>query len=180
MPNFQFERLNTIHPFGFITVRVPARWACGHDRIGMWGCWEEGVDNGTLWIDFDTLPLDPNLSPANALVEAAWKTGRFDLLSKDGDEPNMHIARIVHDDEEDGEMLRFHKWHLFRIYPGTFLMVHFSLVLLLEKVEEPAFEALEEIMEREIAAAEIEFDAQAIRRYGNASENGGLSARKPG
>ncbi len=180
MSEFQFERLKTIRPYGFVTVRVPARWACGHDdRNGMWGCWEDGVESGTLWVDFDTVPLDPNLKPKDALVQAAWKTGQFDLLSKDKGGPNERIMRIVHDGEEDGEMLRFHKWHLFRFYPGTFLMIHFSLVILLQQVEEPAFVALGEIMEREIVAAEIGFDAEAIRRYGNPRENGGVSGRIP-
>ncbi|MDA0703511.1 MAG: hypothetical protein O3A96_09810 [Proteobacteria bacterium] len=173
-------KLQTIHPFDFITLQVLERWNCGRDETGMWSCWRDGEDEaGTLWIDFSAIPLAEGTSERKALMIAALQTGNFGLLAGHGKDGSERIWRYTDESEEEGEAITLFRWHLYTIFPLALVIVHYSLVFSTSEVEDRLTKQIYGQMDDQISRTAIRFDSDAIQRHGYVRDNGNYTGRLP-
>lgn len=157
---YDFHELRAISAYGFIDLLIPRRWKDGRDPDnGMWGCYRDGEDSGTLWIDFNVWRVRPgNESDLAALRRAAVQTSgapdgaRVELLKRpDGGS----IVRSSYVGEERGVLLRFHRWDIYKAIPRGALLVHFSLVIPPAMQDTPDEDLLVRIIGREAEFCEF-------------------------
>lgn len=144
---YDFETLKDITIYGFVSLRVPARWPEARAENGRGGFWEEGVESGTFWIDWDVYALKgrrPRHGDSSAIRVA--------------DAGDKAVSYRRTEAVEKGEALVIHNWLVTCGRPGLALMVHFNLVLLADLAERNDFRPLPKLIDREIRAARIDFD----------------------
>jgi tetratricopeptide (TPR) repeat protein len=144
---YDFEILKDITIYGFVSLRVPARWPEARADGGRGGFWEEGVESGTLWIDWDVYTMKgqrPRQGDPSVIRVA------------DAGDRSVSYRRT--EAVEKGETLVIHNWLVSCGRPGLALMVHFNLVLLADLAERNDFRPLPKLIDREIRAARIDLD----------------------
>ena len=162
-----------------ITLPVPERWGRFRQPEGHWGCWEEGAETGTLWVDYDLFgpfqdgPEDwdplrkegifdrlvgPNIGGDGTFHH--W--GSVDLPSG-GTAVNQVITRPGSGDDA-GMDLRFSHWHLFRPRFPYLVSVHLTMVMPTFVKEDPEIARFMEAMDAAIPAARIDW-TELIARY---------------
>ncbi len=145
------SRLRAIHPFGFLTLRVPARWRDERDaESGEWFCGEDETDTGTLWIDYDVFQGNFDARGPERLVQklgdaVAWRS------------PGEGWRRVGFQTftEEAAVTLRFRRWFVIDWTAERAVMVTLTLVLQAAWDGDREFEALVAAMEREAATLAI-------------------------
>jgi len=155
--NYGFATLKDVTIYDFLSLRVPARWLEARAENGRGGFWEETVESGTLWIDWNIYVYG---SAAPAMEEALAKQAQT-LPGGTASAATGLGGRIVrrrHEAVEAGEPLVFHSWHVIRRHGPAILLLHFNLVLLADLAERHDFKALVDTIDREVRAARIDLD----------------------
>ena len=145
-PRFDFETLKDVTIYGFVSMRVPARWPEARAENGRGGFWEEDVESGTLWIDWDLYSFKGE-EPRDSAPPAI----------RIQDEGEKAIKYRRYESFERGEPLVIHHWWVNCGTPGRILMIHFNLVLLADLAQRDDFQPLPGLIAREIRAARIDF-----------------------
>lgn len=142
-----------------IAINVPESWECRLDESGMWGCWNDDVDDGTLWVEWHPYRLPPDASYADVLAAAAVMAGSTagSYIQRDRAlelevtfEEDRHIVETMFLGTEDGDLLQYYRWDLIKPLPGWVVVVFISLVFEIETSNTPASRALVDIMGDEV------------------------------
>ena len=165
--DLRFDELREVTFSDAIRLRVPARWSSAQSQSGMWCCYEEAMESGTFWVDYEVFDIaDPSTGDADGRARRAIDLFAQEVLDefvvKEGHhrEERVDLAdgvllRLEEDGEEAGERLRVHRWTYFKPAEGRVLTVFFALVLRQDQAEDPRFADLVEILDREVRAAEL-------------------------
>jgi hypothetical protein len=147
-----------------VTLRIPKRWNGRRREKGIWGFFEEGQETSTLWVQSEIYRF-PDQEPGEiellAPLIAERLTEEFanvDLAYRNVemfDLPAGKVIRAYFDEREDGQLLRFYRWQHVQAHSAAITMVFFSLVLPRDLVEEPRFQGLVKVMDREIRTAQV-------------------------
>jgi hypothetical protein len=158
---FDFHELRAISAYGFIDLLAPKRWNDGRDaENGMWGCYCDGEDSGTLWIDYNAWTVKPgHEADVGDLRRAAAETSS----APEGCKPEGRrtrsdggsILQASYMAEEDGEKLRFHRWDIFKPLDLGAIIVHLSLVIPPPMQDTPDETLLVRIIDLEAELCEI-------------------------
>jgi hypothetical protein len=164
---FNFDKLQTIHCFDAVTVRVPERWQCGPDYEldEFWSCYEENEDTGTLWITvqwfqgpevLDEAPNSASRRLAEDAMQSLNKINEAILTSEMKDIPGGHLVYRVYDADEGGDLTRHYRYHFYRFEKEKMAFADFNFVVTRSLIDVPGFRDLIQLMDREIRAAKIE------------------------
>ncbi len=165
--DLRFDELREVAFADTVRLRVPARWTTARSQSGMWCCYEEEMESGTFWIDFEVFNIaDPAAPDADGRTRRAVDLFAQEVLDefvvKEGHHreervelPDGVLLRLEEEGEEAGERLRVHRWTYFKPAGGRVLTVFFALVLRLDQVADPRFADLVEILDREVRAADL-------------------------
>ena len=154
--------------FDFITMVVPRRWQwLRDDDSEMWGLWEEGIESGTLWVDFDVYSVEGEDNAAFKLVRGSAER----IAESAADRPNAigdpfvqeigdgYAVMNIYTSHEKGHDLIHYSCHTLVPHRQHALLVHFTLVLLAELADRPDFVWLRERMALACLDARIDVDA---------------------
>lgn len=172
-------KLKTIQPFDFISLNVLERWHCERRSDGMWGCWREGEESGTLWIDFSAIPLEKGTSRKKALTIAAMRTGNLELLAGHESGDDAHVWRYAEEAEENGEEITLYRWHLYMLYRQALVIVHYSLVFPTSMVGDKLIRMILGQMDEQISRTKVRLDIEAMQRHGHMHEDYTITGRMP-
>lgn len=165
---YDFHILKTYECADAVTLRVPARWNCGpHETAeGMWGCYENDEETGTLWINVDYFmrkePTEPmgdfdlmaSARDIKESMERDWPDMVESRLQREGDA--VLWFRVVDSIDDDEEPIRRYVYHYFLEHRGNVCFIVFSLVLPNSILDDPEIQRLVEIVDREVRAARLE------------------------
>jgi len=164
---YDLHILKTFECADAVTLRVPARWTCGpHETAeGMWECYEEDEETGTLWINVDYFSPgeetpEPGIDELLQMIEGVRR-------SFERDYPDVIESSVIpakggglfyrcHDNEEDGEPLRNFHYQFFIVHGAMHCSIGFNLVLPHSVLDDPEIRRLIEIVDREVRAARLE------------------------
>jgi len=164
---YDLHILKTYECADAVTLRVPARWNCGpHDTAeGMWGCYEDEEETGTLWINVDY--FSPGESTPEPEIDELLQMIEGVRRSFERDYPDVIESSVIpakggglfyrcHDNEEDGEALRNFHYQFFIVHGAMHCSIGFNLVLPHSVLDDPEIQELIAIIDREIRAARLE------------------------
>ena len=152
--HYDFEALKDVTFDGFLSMRVPARWPEARTEEGRGGFWEEDVESGTLWIDWDLFTVPRGGRAADAARDMAQDyEGAVLEVGEDGD---LGVIRLRRETVETGQPLIIHTWHILKGRGQQILLLHFNLVILADLAEREDFRPLPDLIAREIRAARID------------------------
>ena len=170
--NAPFEKFRTEDMFGFLRISIPECWPCILDERGIYGCYEEDVETGTLWVEHRLIKIGKNTDTKedvgidalsemvepdliepffdtrpNAVRTESWKLGSGDFLG----------YSIFHAPDDDGDKtpLTFYRWQFIRVYNDGYLLLYFTFVIPSELDLQENFIYLTEAMEKNILKMEI-------------------------
>jgi len=146
-------RLRTVHPFGFLTFRVPARWIDEWDAdAGMWFCGEDDPDTGSLWVDYK---LHRGRWDEDAMAQVIAGLGpEVSWRGSEASERPIGYRCFTETDPKDG-ILHYHHWHVLHLAEAGLVSIFLSLVLGPEQVSLPEYQQLIAGMQREAVTLEI-------------------------
>jgi hypothetical protein len=152
--------------FGFFRLCIPSQWQCHLEENGSYGCYEENVESGTLWIRhfawrFPGRLTEPHLSNfiQSNLIPRLNAMGIQDTLSEevydlpDGDA--ISEVAFYEKDPNDGINLRSRRWYFIRSLPDKVLIVSATLVLPDAIADDEEFMHLVDVMRDNIESATI-------------------------
>jgi hypothetical protein len=156
----------TVNFFGFFQISVPSQWQCHMEEDGSYGCYEENVESGTLWVRHFAWKFPGKMPKAqlydfvqNSLMPKLNTMGIQDTLSQEVfDLPNGDFISEVlfHEkDPNDGAELQSRRWHFVRPFLDRVVIISATLVLPNDVADKEIFLNLVDVMRNNIEAATI-------------------------
>lgn len=154
--------------FGFITLEIPDCWNCSQKPGELLGCFEEGRESGTVWINYNLFSV-PELVHGSDAVERHVKElieeirGKLDdeygPCALTGDTENCSLSYSRTYDDDDGTPLRTQSFHHIISPPGFSLLVHLTLIFPVDSMHDVEFAAIAERMLEQIQSPKINVEA---------------------
>lgn len=151
--------------FEFIKLNVPDCWSCMQKPGELLGCWQDGNDNGTIWVDYNLFSIPEvvhdsvsSIDQASVMVDGLKNqfTESFGSCNLEGTPEKAILSYSRNYDDEDGTPVRSHSFHHIVSSPGAMLLVHLTLVMPAATLNEPQCAAISERMMAEIKNPEID------------------------
>lgn len=152
--------------FDFFRISIPFQWICRMEEDGSYGCYEENVESGTLWIRYFAWKFPGKIPKAqlydfvkNSLMPQLNAMGIEDALSQEiRDLPNGDFISEVlfHEkDPNDGTDLQSRRWHFVRPFLDRVIIISATLVLPNAVADKETFLNLVDVIRNNIEAATI-------------------------
>lgn len=136
--------LKGINVANVIHMRVPTEWVVKRQNPDGTGMYlveppDSKVEDITLWLDYDALQFKSGAPPCDLEALARAHLARPEIAPGSGkiewlDDVNL-LLDYAHPGEEDGEALRFKRWHRYLKEPDCTVIAHFSFVVLEREAE---------------------------------------------
>lgn len=149
---FGFDRLRRLRAFGFIDLRVPARWYDEYSAPdGMWVACEDEPNTGTFWIEYDLFDGDTD-RPLERHRQAFDERG---ATPRPTGVPGRLLFYEKQPGKENDGAFTLHRWMLLEPRGSEVALLQFTLVLPRDEEGHREFVLLTQIMEQEIAGVTI-------------------------
>lgn len=144
---------------GLVSVQIPVSWQGYDEGEWLWSCYDDDNDTGTLWISVMAFqrpypssdgddPENPSVADVRAAFRAQFAPDGSDPVADDGP-----VVKYEKDFAEEGEDLRGHWTHGLVPAGRGLLVISFHLVLSVEQLATPEYQALRSRMDAEIDRA---------------------------
>lgn len=171
LDDYGFDDLVERTFYDFVTMSVPRRWVWQQGRnSGNWGLWEEGIESGTFWIDYDTFSfMGDDVDTAQIAKNTVER-----IVAESREEENSigepYVQQVAggiavfkaFSSCEKGHDLRHYSCYLFLHHGRNALMIHFALVLLAELADRPDFVWLRDRLAQACLDARVDVEVALI------------------